>query len=261
MAPPSSTDMYKALKNIGVTLLALSLVIFVMPKNAEAAPAYVQKVEAGNSSSGDTLVLNSVAAGSVIVIGWSNRTLSNINSSVTVNDSQNGAFTIVGEQTGSTAGGFLYLVNASAGTHTMTVTYTGDAFQLFWVAAEYSGVSSTPFDQSATNKLASGATASTGTTGTLAQASELVVAFVAIGNNNGSIAGDAPTTLRTGTTGAYALGDDNVNATTAVSRSFTINSTTYSGFIATFKAPSTATSLPATLTVWTPVTLNTKMSI
>lgn len=184
------------------------------------AAVFEQVVENSFLSSGDTITINSVKAGSTLVLAI--RTGDNL-SNVSVSDNVGGAMTVIDSTSASGYyGGMFYLANAAAGTHIATITYTGGAFALFVAFSEISGVAtSSPLDQHSIAVDQTGSPTNSGTTGTLAQANEMIIGWSAFIGTANNIAAVSPGVLKTATSLKYALSADVIAATTGLSRGFT----------------------------------------
>lgn len=150
-------------------------------------------------------------------------------------------------------------VALASGAH---ITLDGDATRGEWAfkAFEWSGLADSPGDQTASNGASTGVAMTAGTTGTLAQASEVVFAAFAVGPGetlsvtSGSGFTLAGTALSGVGAGHHQLGHyyQIVSATTAVTGAGTQNSTgAYAGATMTLKAAAVQTLLPTSDTTTT----------
>lgn len=155
----------------------------------------------GSLQTSKQIALTSVAAGSLLLLAVS--TFSEAGSAGgAVSDSSGDGWTLV--RTSGSSGGRLHVwrrENASAGTHTLTFTPDDNAAMTL-VMSEWSGIlTASALDSNPVHATGTGTTATSTTSGTLAQADELVISFGTheSGNivlTNGNIIGAASTRLQ-----------------------------------------------------------------
>jgi hypothetical protein len=144
------------------------------------------------------------------------------------------------------------LQNASAGTHDVTVTFDDAPLNAAIAVVGLSNVAAASYDVGS-GGAGSSTTPSSGSSGTLAQAAEMAVAFVGTGGPSGDTAGSWSNSFtagqRAGTTGGTATNNATISegylqtaATTAVTGAKTgITSRSWAAIVATFKEQTSTT--------------------
>lgn len=177
-----------------------------------------------------------VTAGHLIIVGFE---LAVNASSVTVKDNLGNSLSLAASGTFSTGPFpcYIYYEIAPAGVTSITITPSSASGVAGWWMDEWSGnASSSPLDKTNSNTDGGtpGTAASTGSTGTLANASELVVAY--FGSDNGCSAGTSGWTVANDPSNSGSLYESLVvSATTAQNAAATQSSSGHwIGLIATF---------------------------
>ena len=139
--------------------------------------AFVKVSDSGNTGSGQgsssQIVFTPTNAGDLLIIGFFQ--VSATNTIVSVTDT-NGTTHLLKTQTVNLVAGMYYVPNCAAGAHTITVTYSGSAWNDLFVA-EYSGADAVnPIDVSNAAQGASGVNPAT--TLTTTKANEYLVGWV-----------------------------------------------------------------------------------
>jgi hypothetical protein len=189
--------------------------------------AFVQVADNAGPISGitTTVALTGVAGGNLLVLAV--KMASNSRSISTVVDSSLDVWTAINNVASNAQRiAFWYKANATAGTHTLTITFDSAAqTAAFAVLAEYSGITTTPLDTQGT--ATSGGTqvatltvtASTGT----AQANETVVSFATSETASRPLTTPTGYTQRwTGSTDRIKLADKQVTATETSSAAWAV---------------------------------------
>jgi len=160
---------------------------------------------------------------------------------ITIQDTFNNSYTLVSGWPIAVGTGWMYMYYAiakTAGANTVQFKYTGTGQEVDEVCAAYTGMSATPFDQTA-NATGVGQNADSGATGTTSQANEVLIGLAtdSAGLHAYSAGTNLAYTLRIQQNNVFSLEDVNVSSTGQYHATGTFAaSTTWQQAIVTFEA-------------------------